>query len=70
MSSSANIKPNRRRKLPPIPPNSGKLQLELKQRQHPARVDVERLNNLPPHILQQLKTVENDPAILTGKVHP
>ena len=70
MSSSSTNKPKRRRKLPSLPQaGSRHQQYELQQRQEtPTKVDVERLSKLPPHILKQLKSVENDPAILTAKV--
>ena len=70
MSSSSTNRPRRRRRLPSLPQTGSRNQhYELQQRQQsPAKVDVERLSKLPPHILTQLKTVENDPAILTAKV--
>ena len=71
MSSSSRNEPRRRRKLPSLSMVSSRQQkFELQQRQQsPTKVDVERLTKLPPHILKQLRTVENDPAILTGKVN-
>ena len=68
--SVSKSKPRKSRRLPSLPLNSGQQQLELSQRgpQSPAQVDVERLSKLPPHILKQLRSVENDPAILAGKV--
>lgn len=73
MSSSSSNKPRSRRRLPSLPQASSRHQhYELQQRQQSptTKIDVERLSKLPPHILKQLKTVENDPAILTAKVSP
>ena len=60
---------SRRRRLPSLPQDGSRHKSEYElQQQNPARVDVERLSKLPPHILKQLRTVENDSSILTAKV--